>query len=181
MKTPIFIIGYMACGKTTFGKALARKSGKEFIDLDFYIEQRFRKSITELFKEKGEEGFRKIESSMLRESGEFEDVVIACGGGTACFNGNMEYMLGAGSVIFLEASVDRMLRRLTVNNSRRPLMAGKSVEEMRETIEKGLSERLPYYMRAHIRHSGEELEDRCQIASAVERFMEAHPEVSGRQ
>ena len=66
----------MASGKTTLGRALARLLGREFIDLDFYISQRFHKSIPELFKEYGEEGFRDIEAAMLREAGEFEGTVM---------------------------------------------------------------------------------------------------------
>ena len=58
----LFIIGYMASGKTTFGKALARKSGLQHIDLDFYIEQRFHSTIREIFASKGEAEFRRIES-----------------------------------------------------------------------------------------------------------------------
>lgn len=164
----------MACGKTTFGKALARGLGREFIDLDFYIEQRFRRSITEIFREKGEDSFRDMESAMLREAGEFENVVIACGGGTPCFNGNMDYMLSAGRVVFLEASVERILERLSANSARRPLMAGKSGEEMRRAVEAGLAARLPFYTRAHIRYSGENLEDRLQISQAVEKFIASH-------
>lgn len=171
MQDPIFIIGYMACGKTTFGKALARETGREFIDLDFYIEQRFHKTVSAIFEEYGEKEFRRRESAMLREAGEFEGVVVACGGGTPCFNGNMDFMLSKGKVVFLEASVERMLERLVANSSRRPLMAGKSREEIRETIERGLAERLPYYTRAHMRYSGENLEDSRQIDRSVKNFM----------
>lgn len=80
----IFLIGYMASGKTTLGRALARELGFRFIDLDFYIEQRFRHRIPELFAHNGEAGFRDIEGRMLRESGEFCDTVVSCGGGTPC-------------------------------------------------------------------------------------------------
>ena len=122
---PIFIIGYMACGKTTLGRALARRLGREFIDLDFYIEQRFRRSISQIFATDGEEAFRSAEHAMLAEVGEMQDVVIACGGGTPCFHGNMDFMLSRGTVIYLDTSVDRIVERLTRNRSRRPLMAGK--------------------------------------------------------
>ncbi len=168
---PIFIIGYMACGKTTFGKALAKAKGWDFIDLDFYIEQRFRMPITRIFAEKGEGEFRRMESAMLREVGEFENVVVACGGGTPCFMGNMEYMNGRGLTVWLEATVERTVARLLVNNSRRPLMAGKSKSEMREAVEKGLAAREQYYSQAAIRFSGEELEDRRQISATVARFL----------
>ena len=170
----------MACGKTTFGRALAGALGREFIDLDLYIEQRFHRSISAIFAAEGEEAFRTKESSMLREVGEFEDVVIACGGGTPCFNSNMEYLLSRGTTVFLEASVERMLQRLQVNSARRPLMAGKSADEMRETIEAGLSARMPYYSRARIRFCGDSLEDRRQIAATVDSFLAAHPSLLNR-
>lgn len=166
----------MACGKTTFGRALARVTGRDFIDLDFYIEQRFRKSISQIFADGGEAEFRRCEAAMLREAGEFENVVVACGGGTPCFCDNMDFMLSAGTVIFLEASVDRMLQRLKVNNSRRPLMAGKSVEEMRFAICQGLAERLPFYSKAHITFTGENLEDRRQIDQSITQFLTDHPQ-----
>ncbi len=174
MRPPLFILGYMACGKTTFGRALARATGREFIDLDFYIEQRFHKSIPEIFAERGENEFRRMESAMLREVGEFENVIIACGGGTPCFNGNMDYMLRQGTTLFLEASEERIISRLLINSSRRPLMAGKKPDEIRRSVRDGLAERMPFYTRAHIRFSGEELEDRNQISDTVTKFLELY-------
>lgn len=168
---PIFIIGYMASGKTTFGRALGRALGREFIDLDFYIEQRFRTTVSQIFAERGEEGFRKIESNMLREVGEFERTVIACGGGTPCFFDNMDFMLSHGTVVFLEASPQRIVERIVVNNSRRPLMAGKNRSEIAETVDRGLAQRMPYYTRAHIIHPGDNLEDRRQIADTIDSFL----------
>ena len=171
----IFLIGYMACGKTTFGRALARRLGKQFIDLDFYIEQRFRKSIAQIFSEKGEEEFRRMESAMLREVGEFEDVIISCGGGTPCFHDNIGYMLGRGDVVWLQASVDRMVERLIINSARRPLMKGKSPEELREAVEAGLLARKQYYSLANIHFPSDQLEDRRQIDTTVTAFLDAHP------
>ncbi len=170
----MFIIGYMASGKTTFGRALARRTGMQFIDLDFYIEQRFRKSITEIFSEKGEEEFRRMEAAMLREIGEFEGVVISCGGGTPCFHNNMDYMLSRGDVVWLEASPERITERLIINSARRPLMRGKTPEEIRITVEEGISKRTPFYSKANIRFNGEQLEDRRQIDRTVNSFLEKH-------
>ena len=133
-ETPVFIIGYMACGKTTFGRALARTMGRDFIDLDFYIEQRFRLSIRDIFAQRGEVEFRRMEAAMLREVGEFSNVVVACGGGTPCHAGNMDYMLGRGLTVWLQASEERTVARLMANNARRPLMAGKSEEEIRVAV-----------------------------------------------
>ena len=72
----IFLIGYMGSGKTTLGKAFARAMNLQFIDLDWYIEERLRKTVTELFAERGEDGFRIIEKNMLHEAGEFEDTIL---------------------------------------------------------------------------------------------------------
>ena len=81
----IFLTGYMGAGKTTLGKAFARELNVPFIDLDWYIEERFHKSIRELFAERGEASFRELERSMLHEVSEFEDVIVSTGGGTPCF------------------------------------------------------------------------------------------------
>src|SRR5574344_785508 len=76
----IILIGYMGAGKTTLGKALAKALGFQFVDLDWYIENRYRKSVKEIFSEKGEDGFRKIEQSMLHETAEVESIMISAGG-----------------------------------------------------------------------------------------------------
>lgn len=168
---PIFVVGYMACGKTTFARALARAINREFIDLDFYIEQRFRASVSEIWHTKGEEEFRRIEAAMLREAGGFENVVVSCGGGTPCFCDNMDYMLSAGVTVRLVATEDCIVRRLLINNAKRPLMTGKSEAEMRQSVAQGLAEREIHYSRAHISFDGEELEDRRQIAQTITRFL----------
>lgn len=74
---PIFLIGYMGCGKSTLGRNVAAITGMQFIDLDTYIESRYHASVTALFADKGEAGFRDIELRMPREVGEFEDVIVA--------------------------------------------------------------------------------------------------------
>ena len=104
----IFLIGYMGAGKTTVGKALAKSMDLSFIDLDVYIENRFRKQISSIFAEKGEDGFRKIEQNMLHEVSDFEDCVISTGGGTPCFFDNMEYMKQHGTTVYLQVSVDEL-------------------------------------------------------------------------
>lgn len=167
----IFIIGYMASGKTTFGRALAKEMGWDFIDLDFYIEQRFRKSVREIFASEGEEGFRLKESAMLREAGEFENTVISCGGGTPCFHDNMEYMLGRGTTVYLDTDTDVLVRRLVENNSRRPLMAGKSEVEIRAEVERGLNTRKDFYAAAEVHFPGNMLENRSQIDNTVTDFI----------
>ena len=102
----IFLIGYMGAGKTTLGKAFSREEGLTFVDLDWYIEERFHKTIAQIFAERGEEGFRELERRMLHEVSEFENVVIATGGGTPCHFDNMEHMNACGETVFLEVDVD---------------------------------------------------------------------------
>ena len=112
--TRIFLIGYMGAGKTTLGKAFAREMSLNFIDLDWFIEERFHKTVQQLFLERGEDGFRELERKMLHEVAEFEDVVVSTGGGTPCFFDNMEYMNDCGDTVFLDVEPAVLFRRLRV-------------------------------------------------------------------
>lgn len=170
--TRILLVGFMAAGKTTLGKALAKDLGLQFIDLDLYIESRYHATVSQIFAERGEEGFRQIERNMLHEVAEFEDVVIATGGGTPCFFDNMEYMNAQGTTVFLDASVDVIFTRLTIAHTQRPLVAGKTDEELRSYITETLNRRLPYYSRATHSFCANQLENVKQISESVERFKE---------
>lgn len=172
---PIFLIGYMASGKTTFGRALARELGREFIDLDFYIQQRFRSSVAEIFATRGEEEFRRMEREMLHEVGEFADVVIACGGGTPCFFDNMDYMNSRGTAVWLQAGIDRIAQRVCLSPGKRPLLASLEGEELKKKIKENLDSRIPYYSKAALTFGSEQLEDRRQIAGSVARFLAENP------
>ena len=119
---PLFLVGYMAAGKTTLGRRAAQLLNVEFIDLDAYIESRYRKRISDLFAERGEEGFRDIERRMLHEVAEFDNVLVATGGGTPCFFDNMEYMRHRGVTVYLAASVQTLCRRLSHAKVKRPLV-----------------------------------------------------------
>lgn len=170
----LFIIGYMASGKTTFGRALARKTGMQHIDLDFYIEQRFHSTVREIFAQKGEAEFRRIESAMLREVGEIEDTVVSCGGGTPCFGDNLDYMNTRGLTVCLQASDDVIADRIIQAGNKRPLMAGKSREEILMTLKEHMEARRPYYDRAQLTISGDRLENRTQISETVDDFIKNH-------
>ena len=170
--TRIFLIGYMGAGKTTLGKAFARAMGLTFIDLDWYIEERFHKTIRELFTERGEDAFRDLERRMLHEAGEFEDVVISVGGGTPCFFDNVDYMNSVGETVFLDVDIRVLFRRLKIAKQQRPLLDGKSDEELMQFIQEALQSRLPFYTRAKQTFNGEKLEDRRQIQQSVERLKE---------
>ena len=170
--TRIFLIGYMGAGKTTLGRALAKKLKIEFIDLDNYIEERLCKSISQIFAEKGEEGFREIERRMLHEAGEFENVVISTGGGTPCFFDNIEYMNRQGATVFLDVPVERLFIRLSIARKKRPLIMGKSDEELRCFIAEQLAKRLPHYSKAKQRFTADKLEDTKQIEESVKDFLQ---------
>lgn len=144
----IILIGYMGAGKTTIGHALAKDMGMQFYDLDWYIEMRFRKSVAQIFEERGEDGFREIEHNMLHEVAEFENVIISCGGGTPCFFDNMEYMNSLCNTVYLKASPEVLAAHLRMGKVVRPLIAGKTEEELTDYIRESLEKREPYYMQA---------------------------------
>ena len=144
----IILIGYMGSGKTTVGKALSKETGMMFYDLDWYIESRMRKTVSQIFAEKGEEGFRKIEYNMLHEVAEFEDVIISCGGGTPCFFDNMDYIRSVGESVYLKATPEVLAQHLKMRKVERPLLKGKNEDELLEFIRASLKEREPYYLKA---------------------------------
>ncbi|MDO4163009.1 MAG: shikimate kinase [Bacteroides sp.] len=166
----IFLTGYMGAGKTTLGKAFARALNVPFIDLDWYIEERFHKSIRQLFAERGEDAFRELEKTMLHEVGEFEDVVISTGGGTPCFFDNIQYMNSQGQTVFLDVHPDILFRRLQVATQQRPVLQGRTDEELRAFIVENLEKRNPYYSQARYRFDAGHLESRQQIAESVQQL-----------
>ena len=160
-------MGFMGAGKTTLGKALAKDLGISFIDLDQYIERRYLKSVSQIFATRGEQGFREIESRMLREVGDFDDVIVSCGGSTPLIGDNMDYMLQHGQTVYLKCDNDTLLRRLKVARSQRPLIASKTDEQLAEFIESETRRREPGYLRAEFICPGDRLESRGQIAETL--------------
>ena len=144
----IILIGYMGAGKTTVGKSLSKELNIPFYDLDWYIESRMRKTVAQIFAEKGEEGFRKIEHNMLHEVAEFEDVIVSCGGGTPCFFDNMDYLNQQGQGVYLKASPEVLYKHLLMGKVERPLLKGKSPEELIVFIKEQLEKREPFYTKA---------------------------------
>ena len=145
----IILVGYMGSGKTTIGKALSKETGMMFYDLDWYIESRMHKTVSQIFAERGEEAFRKMEYNMLHEVAEFEDVIISCGGGTPCFFDNMDYLSQQGDVVYLKASPDTLYKHLLMAKVERPLLKDKTQDELTDYITTHLAEREPYYQKAH--------------------------------
>ncbi len=144
----IIIIGYMGSGKTTVGNALSKELGLPFYDLDWYIETRMHATVKQLFDSRGEDGFRRIEHNMLHEVAEFENVIISCGGGTPCFFDNMDYINRQGDTIYLKCSPETLFRHLRMGHTVRPLLLGKTPDEVQAFIRQQLTEREPFYARA---------------------------------
>lgn len=146
----IFLIGYMGAGKTTVGRELAKRTKLSFIDLDHYIENRYLRSVSQLFEEEGEAGFRQIERRMLQEVMLFEDVIVSTGGGAPCFSDNMALMNEAGQTVYLAVSVDELAKRLEVCKGTRPVLKGCAGEELHAFIAESLAKREPYYRQASV-------------------------------
>lgn len=169
----LFIIGYMGCGKTTFGRALANATGRRFIDLDHYIEDRYQASVREIFDSVGEEEFRRRERDMLREVSQLSDCIVSCGGGTPCFFDNIDIMNKAGTTLWLKASEDTLFNRLIRKREKRPLLANRTDEEIRDIISTQLQARSPFYGKATVTWQGDSLEDRRQIDACVQDFLDS--------
>lgn len=147
----VYLIGFMASGKSTIGQELAKTLNYEFIDLDVYIENKYNKSIKQIFETQGEERFRIIENEALREVASFNsDLVIAAGGGTSCFYNSIDFMNKTGLTVYLKVEVAELLARLIESKIDRPLLWGKTKEELNDYIIRVLDERKKYYEKAKI-------------------------------
>ena len=99
----VFLVGFMGTGKTTIGKAIAEKLGFQHLDLDVFIENKYHKTISQIFKELGEENFRKLEQNALMQIVDFEQCVISTGGGTPCFFDNLQQINTRGISFYLKS------------------------------------------------------------------------------
>jgi shikimate kinase len=123
-----------AAGKTTTAKWLANKLGWDFVDLDEQICAISDMSIPALFSALGEEGFRELEAKCLRETRNLQNAVISCGGGTAAYHGNMDWMKSHGLTLYLNTSFDVLVQRIAENESGRPLFQGSNKQEIMEKL-----------------------------------------------
>lgn len=140
----IYLVGFMATGKTAVGRELARRKKACFIDLDELIELKAGRSISDIFAKKGELYFRKLEKEVLKEVARENNFVVACGGGIVIDEENIAIMKGTGSVICLSAQPGVILKR-TAGFRHRPLL---NVKNPQRQIELLLKLRAPYYSRA---------------------------------
>jgi shikimate kinase len=144
----IFLTGYMGSGKSSTGKLLASQLDYNFIDLDKFIEKEFKMTIPEIFSSKGEKEFRAMEHNCLKKVVEKENTVVACGGGTPCYYGNMELMNNNGTTVYLKMSVDTLVNRLLHAKDKRPLILNKTEKELKEFVNRQLEKREDIYHKA---------------------------------
>lgn len=145
-----YLIGYSYGGKSTLGKQLAQLMGFDFFDTDKAIEHKYRITIPLFFQRYGEKAFRIIESQILRSTGTMDNVIVSTGGGTACSEENIRFIVEHGTAIHLQMSVDDILFRMAHSRKNRPLLMGKEPAEQKALIERQLKERTPFYSQAHI-------------------------------
>jgi shikimate kinase len=146
----VFLIGFMGSGKTYWGKIWAQKKGLAFYDLDEIIEAKEDRSVTAIFEKEGEDYFRKTETEALHTFSEKDACMIACGGGAACFNDNMQWMNENGITVYLAASPAYILSRVKEEKDKRPLINKLNEAELLFFIEQKLKEREPFYNQAKI-------------------------------
>jgi len=151
----IYLVGYMGCGKSTIGRKVAEILGISFVDLDKYIEERYFKTVPAIFAEEGEERFREKERISLLEVSQFENVVVGTGGGAPCFFDNMEVMNNNGVTVYIAPDTDVLATRLLKSKTERPLIVGKSPEELISFINNALLKRAPFYEKSKIIFRGE--------------------------
>ncbi len=140
----IVLCGFMGCGKSTVGRNIARKTGKKFLDMDLYIEQKTGMTVSEIFEKYGESGFRDMEHEACVELSKMKDLIIASGGGAFTFERNVEVFKGKDTIVLLDVPLGVIKYRLR-NDKTRPLLQRSDKDKaMQELYEK----RLPLYKSA---------------------------------
>ncbi|HLU16133.1 MAG TPA: shikimate kinase [Burkholderiaceae bacterium] len=138
---PVFLVGMMGAGKTTIGRALARKLGWQFVDLDHELEARCGVRVATIFDIEGEQGFRKRERAVLDECTRRKDIVLATGGGAVLDPQNRRHLRSRGVVVYLRATLDELYRRVERDRSR-PLL---QTDNPRQRLADLITAREPLY------------------------------------
>lgn len=149
-KDNVFLIGYMGCGKTSVGRALAAEMKLFFIDTDQLLEARLGKSVNTVFEEDGEAFFRSQEKIVLTECCNESRTIISTGGGAAANDENLRLMKNSGVVVYLRLPVEELVQRLKKDPANRPLLSGMSDREIEVFIKQHFEQRRNQYEMAHI-------------------------------
>ena len=169
---PVFLIGYMGCGKTTLGEALAWQMGVRYIDLDEYIEMQNGMSIVDIFGQWGEGRFRELETEALQGLAALTDVIIGTGGGTPCYGDNMAMMNETGVTVWLTTSPERITARLLLpeEKSKRPRILHLPDEAVLPMVEAELQDRTPFYSQAQLQFDSTDIETAASTRRTARRL-----------
>ncbi len=170
----IYLVGMPGSGKTTLGKSLASKRNYTFVDLDERIVHTEGMPISDIFSQKGEEYFRKLESSLLQATVAEDNIVVATGGGAPCFYDNMEQINRMGISLLLQIPIEQLASRVAPAKNQvqiRPLFAGKNQAEIIETLQGMWQKRAPFYQQAHILLSPKDIKA-DKVWQLIENFMQ---------
>lgn len=140
----IVLIGFMGTGKTTIAIELSHRLGMRYVSTDSLIEKKENRTINEIFKESGEDYFRDVESSIIRDAACMDNLVIDTGGGAVLRDENVAYMKSSGILVCLTADEDTIMER-TKKYKHRPLL---NVEDPKRKIRDLIAKRAPYYAKA---------------------------------
>ena len=140
----IVLVGFMGTGKSAVGKKLAEKLKRDFLELDDSIEAKEKMPIKDIFEKKGEPYFRMVEKEVIKEASSRKNIVISAGGGAIVDEENFKNLKNSGTIIYLKASLETILKR-TKGLKTRPLL---NVPDPKKQIEELLKKREPYYNKA---------------------------------
>ncbi len=150
LKGNFFLIGFMGSGKSHWGKIWAEANQFSFVDLDTIIEQKAGKTVAAIFESKGEDYFRGMEAEALRTCVDLQNTLVACGGGTPCFYGNIQWMNEHGTTIYIACTSTEILARVLLEKEKRPLLKKLNQAELLFFIEQKVKEREPFYTQASL-------------------------------
>lgn len=170
----IFLWGLPGAGKSTLGRRLAGLIRLPFHDLDQYIESAEDRSISAIFENEGESHFRTLEHKYLFEVTSYVGpAIIATGGGTPCFENNLQLLKVSGRSLFLNAPIDLVYQRINTSSNLRPLFNNQTKTELKETLQNLYNERLLHYQKADktINLTGEIEEDLNLIIPIVNKWL----------
>lgn len=154
----IYLVGYMGSGKSTVGKRLAQMLNIEHLDLDDYFEEAYKISVINFFNKYDEAAFRKIETELLYKTQNLKNHIISTGGGTPCFNQNMNWINDHGISVYIQMHPRSLFDRLKQARRPRPRTSNLDDEALNKRIEADMLVREPFYLQAHICTKGESID-----------------------
>ena len=172
MEFPVYLIGYMGAGKPTAGRMLADKLGWHFVDLDDAFREIHGMSTADYIRTYGLEAFRKKEKYVVEDLAElpYEHVIYATGGGYPCWEDNMECLKELGTSFYIRWAPEHLAKRLSLTDlNERPVLQGRTEEDLLAFIAPQLEEREPYYSQADFIIDADECTEEAdeRIAEAI--------------